>query len=218
VSAHEPRDPETERLRRIWQDYADKYDRHIGFFDRTLFAGGRPWVCSQARGDVLEIGVGTGLNLPFYPEGVRLTGIDLSPATLEIAAARARELGREVDLREGDAQALALEDGRFDTAVSTLTMCSIPDYRRALAEVHRVLRPGGRFLLLEHVRSTNPLVRAGQRLLNPLTVRFQADHLLRDPLDHLRPAGFEILRAERLRAGIVERIAARKPVSARSAG
>ena len=215
MSSPTPRDPETERLRRIWQDYAPKYDRHIGFFDRHLFAGGRSWVCSQARGEVLEIGIGTGRNIPFYPEEVRLTGIDLSPATLEIARARAGRLGREVELREADAQDLELEGGRFDTVVSTLTLCSIPRYREAIAEVHRVLRPGGRFLLLEHVRSTNPVVRAGQRLLNPLTVRFQADHLLRDPLGHLRAAGFDILRVERLKAGIVERVAARKPVSER---
>ncbi|MGH2724076.1 MAG: class I SAM-dependent methyltransferase [Actinomycetota bacterium] len=212
-----PGEAENERVRRYWGRAAGSYDRAMRFFDRTLFAGGREWVCSQARGNVLEIGVGTGRNLPFYPDEVRLTGIDLSPATLEIARARARELRRDVDLREGDAQALDFEDRRFDTVVSTLALCSVPRYRAAIAEVLRVLRPGGRFLLLEHVRSTNPMVRAGQRLLNPLAVRFQADHLLRDPLDHLRVAGFDILRTERLRAGIVERVAARKPVSGREA-
>lgn len=74
----------------------------MGFYERLLFRGGREWVCSQAAGEVLEIAVGTGRNLPHYSAGVRLTGIELSPAMLEIARARARELGRDADLRVGD--------------------------------------------------------------------------------------------------------------------
>src|SRR5712691_12830224 len=85
---------ETERVLRLYEKEAHKYDRQMRFFDRLLFAGGREWVCSQAVGEVLEIGVGTGRNLQHYGEGVQLTGIELSPAMLEIARARARELGR----------------------------------------------------------------------------------------------------------------------------
>ena len=96
---------ETERVRRIQDKEAPHYDRHMGFFDRTLFAGGREWACSHARGEVLEVAVGTGRNLPYYPADVRLTGIELSPQMLEIGRKRAEELGRDVDLRIGDAQA-----------------------------------------------------------------------------------------------------------------
>jgi len=141
---------------------------------------------------------------------VRLTGIDITPATLGIARRRARELDRDIDLSEGDAQALEFPDARFDTVVSTLALCSIPDPRRAVAEAKRVLRPGGLFLALEHVRSPAIAVRAGQRLLDPLSVRFGADHLLREPLGPLKREGFEILELERLKWGIVERVAARK--------
>ena len=180
------------------------------FFERLLFAGGREWVCGETSGDVLEIAIGTGRNLPHYPDGVRLTAIELSPAMLEIARARARELGRDADLRLGDAQALDFPDDSFDTVVCTLSRCTIPDERAAVAEVRRVLRPGGRFLLLEHVRSPLLAVRVGQRLLEPLFVRLEADHLLREPLDQLRAEGFEIERLERSKLGIVERVAARK--------
>lgn len=133
---------ETERIRRIWERFAPKYDADISFYERMLLAGGREWVCSQAEGRVLEIAVGTGRNLPFYPPGVQLTGIDLSPAMLEIARRRVAEVGVNADLREGDAEALDFDDASFDTAVITLALCSIPNDHKA--EAHRVLRPGGR--------------------------------------------------------------------------
>src|SRR6266508_2546799 len=84
---------ETARLRRYWDEHAPHYDRQMRFFDRNLFGDTRAWVCQQATGEVLEVAVGTGLNLELYPEGVRLTGIDLSPAMLERARDRARQLG-----------------------------------------------------------------------------------------------------------------------------
>ncbi|MGH2653340.1 MAG: class I SAM-dependent methyltransferase [Actinomycetota bacterium] len=198
-------------MRRIWAKLAPKYDRVIRLPERLLFEGGRAWVCSQAQGEVLEIAIGTGLNLPYYPQEARLTGIDFSPEMLELAHQRARELDRDVDLRVGDAQQMEFADSSFDTVVCTLSLCSIPDDEKAVAEIGRILRPGGRVLLLEHVRSPNSLVRSFQRLLDPITVRFQGDHMLREPLDHLIAGGFQIERVERSRWGIVERVAALKP-------
>lgn len=202
---------ETERARRHYDNLADRYDRLISAAEATLFGGGRQWVCTQASGAVLEIAVGTGRNFAYYPTDIRLTGIDISPAMLAVADQRAQELGRDVELRVGDAQALALPDARFDTVVATLALCSIPDARRAVAEARRVLRPGGRFLLLEHVRSPILPVRTAQRVLDPLFVRCCADHLLREPLDYLTTEGFIVERVERSKWGIVERIVARKP-------
>lgn len=130
---------------------------------------------------------------------------------LDVARGRAQELGREVDLHVGDAQGLEFADARFDTVVATLALCTIPDARRAVAEAKRVLRPGGAFLLLEHVRSRRRPVRAVQRLLDPLFVRLHADHLLREPLDLVTAEGFVVERLERSKWGLVERLAARKP-------
>ena len=205
------RDTETERVRRIQDKEAPRYDRQMGFFERILFGDGREWVCSQATGDVLELAVGTARNLPFYPDDIRITGVELSPEMLAIDRRRVEEVGREADLRLGDVQALEFPDESFDTVVCTLGLCTIPDDRGAAAEAHRVLRAGGGFLLMEHVRSPSLPVRAVERLLDPLSVRFQGDHLVRDPLDYLASVGFEIQCVEQSKWGIVERVAARKP-------
>lgn len=204
-------EPETERVRRIWEKLAPRYDKDIKVFEKILFAGGREWVCSQAKGDVLEIAVGTGRNLEYYPPDVRLTGIDLSASMVDIARQRADHLGRQVDLRIGDAQALPFADETFDTVVFTLALCSIPDDRTAISEAQRVLRSGGQLLLMEHVASPSWPVRAVQKLLNGLAVRTEGDHLVRDPLAYVKTLGFDVESVDRLKWGIVERVAARKP-------
>jgi ubiquinone/menaquinone biosynthesis C-methylase UbiE len=202
---------ETERVREIQDKHAGGYDRQMNFFDRVLFGGGREWACSNAQGDVLEIAVGSGRNLPFYPPGVKLIAIEFSPEMLALARERAEDLGREFDLREGDAQALEFKDESFDTVIITLALCTIPDDRKAATEALRVLRPGGRLVLMEHVRSPALAVRAIQRLIDPVAVRFEADHLVRDPLDYLADEGFEIESVARSKLGIVERLVAKKP-------
>lgn len=202
---------ETERVRRIQDKTAPRYDRQISFFERVLFADGREWATSQAEGAALEIAVGTGRNLEHYAPEIELTGIELSEEMLAIARRRANELGREADLRQGDAQALDFADASFDTVLITLALCTIPDDRAAAREARRVLRPDGKLILLEHVRSSIGPVRAIQRAIDPLSVRFAADHVVRDPLDYLETEGFEIESVERLKWGIVERVVARKP-------
>jgi ubiquinone/menaquinone biosynthesis C-methylase UbiE len=202
---------ETERLKSVWEKEAPTYDRRMGFFERVLFGDGREWVCSRASGEVLEVAVGTGRNFPFYPQGVRLTAIDLSPAMLELAHKKADELCLDADLREGNAQELPFPDGSFDTVVCTLSLCNIPNDRRAISEMKRVLRLGGRLLLLDHVRASSKVWLAVQRVLEPLSWRFSCDHLLRRPLEHVLAEGFEVEQRERYKAGIVERLSARRP-------
>lgn len=202
---------ETDRVRAIFDEFAPRYDRIMDWGDRILFSGGREWLAAQASGEVLEVGVGTGRSLPLFPASVRLTGIDISPRMLDRARHRAAASSLTVDLRVGDAQALTFTDDSFDTVLFGLALCSIPDDRRAIAEARRVLRPGGRVALLEHVRSPNASIRGVQRLLDPLAVRFQGDHLLRDPADLLEAEGLVVEDLRRSRWGIVERAVARKP-------
>jgi ubiquinone/menaquinone biosynthesis C-methylase UbiE len=202
---------ETDRVRRIFDKQAPKYDRSMARFERIFFSGNREWACSQAEGEVLEIAVGTARNLEHYPDGVRLTGVELSPEMARLGRERAQELGREIDMRVGDAEALDFPAESFDTVVCTYGLCTIPNDRAAIREAKRVLRPGGRILLAEHVRSPNRTVRAIQRLIDPLANRFGGDHLLREPLEPLVDEGFEVEGLQRSKAGFVELVAARKP-------
>jgi ubiquinone/menaquinone biosynthesis C-methylase UbiE len=204
-------DQRAQQLRRHWDKHARTYDKQMAFWERRLFGDGRHWVCAQASGEVLEVAIGTGRNLPFYPEGIRLTGVDFSPAMLELARRQADQLGRKVDLRLGDAQALDLPDASFDTVVCTLSLCAIPDERRAIAEMKRVLRPGGRLLLLDHVAGAPRWVRAIQWLLERVTGPLGEEHLRRRPLLQVQAEGFQIEQRERSKLGIVERLVARKP-------
>jgi ubiquinone/menaquinone biosynthesis C-methylase UbiE len=183
------------------------------FYDRVLFGDSRAWVCSQATGDTLEVGIGTGLNLPLYPTSVRMAGIDISPAMLALTRVRARQLGLEAELREADAEALPFPAASFDTVVCTFSLCAIPDDRSAIGEMKRVLRPGGLLLLADHIAATLGPARAVQRLLEAITVRIEGEHFLRRPLDHVRAEGLVIEGQERFKLGIVERIAARKPAA-----
>jgi SAM-dependent methyltransferase len=198
------RDPETERIRRI-------YDRRAATAPPPRRDPNLEWLCRRAEGETLEIGIGRGRTLPYYPAGVHLTGIELSGVALGIAERRARELGLEATLRQGDAAVLPYPDDHFETVVFAFVLCTVPDDRRVIAEAVRVLRQGGRLLLVEHVRSPNPLVRLIERWLEPLTVRFQADHLTREPLDSVLAEGLELLTLERSWFGVLERLVARKP-------
>ncbi len=199
------------RQKRVWDKTAPGYDKQIAFFEKTWFSGGREWLTSRARGQVLEVAVGTGLNLPCYPADATITGIELSPAMLAIARQRATSLGLDADLREGDAEHLPFGDASFDTAVCALSLCTIPRPAAAIAEMRRVLVPGGRLLLLDHIGSTWPPIYGAQWLLERITIRAAGEHFTRRQLHLVQAAGFRVEETERLKAGTVERIHAVKP-------
>jgi ubiquinone/menaquinone biosynthesis C-methylase UbiE len=142
---------------------------------RPLVARYRRDLLAKAGGEVLEVGLGTGLNLPHYPEQVRrITAVEPNPGMQRRARRRAAAARVEVDVRPCRGEQLPFPDACFDCVVSTFTLCSIDDVGGALAEVYRVLRPGGRFLFLEHGLSPDPAVRKWQRRLNWLE-RWLAD-------------------------------------------
>jgi ubiquinone/menaquinone biosynthesis C-methylase UbiE len=199
------------RWQRYWDRKAPTYDKEMHVWERRLFKDSRQWACGQTFGNVLEVAVGTGLNLPFYPSGVSLTGIDLSERMLDLA----RQRGREATLAQGDAHSLPFPDATFDTVVCTFGLCAIPDPDTAVAEMVRVLRPGGRLVLVDHVPSTSAMVRGVQWLLERVTVPLAGEHFLRRPASRLGTHGLEIEQQERFSRGIVERVAARKPAEHR---
>jgi ubiquinone/menaquinone biosynthesis C-methylase UbiE len=143
------------------------------FLNKPLLARHRRTLIATAHGDVLEIGFGTGLNLPYYNEQVRkITAVDPNVGMHRLAQKRVRRARIEVDQRLLSGERLPFEDNRFDCAVSTFTLCSIDNVGQAVSEAYRVLKPGGRFLFLEHGLSPEPRVQKWQRRLNRLQVRF----------------------------------------------
>ncbi len=196
-----------ERWHRYWDKHSGTYDRQMHLMDRLLFGDSRAWACAQARGDVLEVAIGTGLNLRCYPDDVALTGIDLSEEMLAIARARAEST---VALSQGDAHRLPFEDDSYDTVVCTFGLCAIPDIDRAVTEMHRVLRLDGRLVLVDHVASSALALRVVQRLLETISIPLGGEHFLRRPLNNVRAAGFRIERVQRFKLGIVERLVAVK--------
>jgi ubiquinone/menaquinone biosynthesis C-methylase UbiE len=125
----------TARWQRYWDRKAGDYDREMAFWDRRFFGDSREWACGKATGETLEVAVGTGLNLRFYPAGVTLTGVDISDGMLELARARA---GADVTLKQADAHELPFGAASFDTVVCTFGLCAIPDHDRAVGEMVRV--------------------------------------------------------------------------------
>jgi len=199
-------------VRRYFDKLAPKYDRSMQRCERFFLGHGREWATARASGEVLELAVGTGLNLPQYPSSSKVVGIDLSEQMLAVARTRISGcgIGDRVRVEPGDVQVLGFSEDSFDTVVSTYTFCTIPDPAAAAREAFRALRPGGRFLLVEHGPSTSRVAYAAQRALDPLFVRFQADHITRDPVPYVAGAGFGVDEVHRSKAGIVFHVAATK--------
>ena len=198
----------TDRWQRYWNRKSGSYHRKMVRRDRRLLGDSREWACGQATGEVLEVAIGSGLNLPHYPPGVTLTGVDLSRRMLDLAR---EHRTRQVTLRQADAQALPFDDSSFDTVVCTLGLCCVPDPDAAVAEMVRVLRPGGRLILVDHVVSDSRYLRAAQRLVEMVTIPLAGEHYTRRPLLQVVANGLEIERRESFSRGFVERLVARKP-------
>ncbi len=171
----------------------------LGKMSEKEFAPHRRAVIGQARGRVLEIGAGTGFNLAYYPPEVEeIVVTEPSRGMIERAERRAAELGRLVQIVGASAEQLPFEDASFDTVVSTLVLCSVEDQGRALAEIRRVLKPGGRLLFIEHVRSDDPrLARWQDRLERPWGVIGMGCHPNRATLEQIEAGGFEVEELER---------------------
>lgn len=193
-----------------------RYDRLAGFYNLVTWPmetlrirGWRRRLGARIRGEyVLELGVGTGANMPFYPPGTSITAVDISRRMLAQAAHRAMRRRCAVDLRLMDAQQLALADATFDTIFAAFVFCSVPDPVRGLREARRVCRPDGRLLLLEHMRPGRPLPGMLFDWLNPLTVRLTGAHINRRTLANIEAAGWHLLSVEDLAWDVVRLIEA----------
>jgi ubiquinone/menaquinone biosynthesis C-methylase UbiE len=192
------------------------YDRHSRWYDLTqwpmeAFGLGRlrQRLWDQVQGErVLEVGVGTGRNLAYYPAQSRVVAIDLSPGMLRRAVKRAERMGRQVDFALADAQRLPFRDGSFDTVTATCVFCSVPDPLQGLRELRRVSRRGGSTLLLEHVRAKNPFLGKVMDWMNPIAVRMSGANINRRTVENVKLAGLAVEREDSFMMSIVKMLRA----------
>jgi len=195
-------DPVTETIKRRYNRTALFYD----WMDFMISDNLRKKVIGMARGWVLEVGVGTGKNLPFYPPGCSVTAIDFSPAMLERAIRRAEKLGLTVALLEMDAQHMEFADNTFDTVVATCVFCSVPDAVQGLREIKRVCKPDGQVILLEHIRSENPVWGKIMDILNPISLYLVGSNINRRTVHNVSNAGFKLKEVQDMSASKIVKL------------
>jgi ubiquinone/menaquinone biosynthesis C-methylase UbiE len=179
--------------------FAAIYDRMMASQEKRFFGAVRREMLADLSGDVLEIGAGTGANFRHYPESARVVATEPDPFMLERARERVAGAKSAIDLRQASVEQLPFEDASFDYVIGTLVLCSVKDPRRALAEIMRVLRPGGEFRLYEHVRFESAFGGITQDVVTPLWKWFGAGcHPNRDTGRFVQEAGFHVVSAERL--------------------
>ncbi|HEX3057635.1 MAG TPA: class I SAM-dependent methyltransferase [Gaiellaceae bacterium] len=177
--------------------FAFTYDRFSKGSEKAGLAEMRRSLLAGASGDVLEIGGGTGANLGYYGAGVAsLTITEPEPPMLKRLERKAREQNSRATVLRAPAEDLPFEDASFDAVVSTLVLCGVDDQPRAVRELRRVLRPGGRLIFIEHVRSDDPRVAKMQNRMNPLNRFMVCCDCNRPTLETIRSAGFGVTALE----------------------
>ena len=200
----------TEAARKRYNRIAPIYDFMEGLVERSRYSKWRELLWSKLEGNkILEVGVGTGKNFPYYPSDVEITAIDFSQKMLDRAAEKARRGGMKIVLQQMDVQSLGFEDNIFDTVVATFVFCSVPDPVKGLTEIKRVCKPGGKVLLLEHVLSANRILAFLMNLLNPVVVKTMGPNINRETVENVSAGGLMVEKVTNLAAGIFKLIEAR---------
>ncbi len=177
--------------------FATVYDLLMRGLERDVLSQIRPWIAGDATGRVLEIGAGTGANLPYYRNSQSIIALEPDPFMIDQARKQAANLGLDIDFRLCPAEALPFPDASFDTVVATLVFCTVSDPARSLAEVRRVLRPNGTLRFIEHVRAPEGFMATVQDVITPVWRRLAAGcHPNRPTLQSIEEAGFEIVQLD----------------------
>lgn len=205
------RDKATEAAEKRYDRIAPIYDVMEGFVERSRYSRWRRLLWDKAEGEnILEVGVGTGKNFPYYPPGAKIVAIDFSRKMLDRAREKAGKEKVQVNLQQMDVQNLKFADNTFDTVVASFVFCSVPDPIRGLKEVKRVVKPGGKVVLLEHVLSANSTLAWFMNLINPAVVRVMGPNINRDTVKNVAGSGLKVECVTDLAAGIFKLIEARK--------
>ena len=195
-----------------------RYDRLAPFFDLLeapmeglFFRQWRKRLWTKATGHhILEVGVGTGKNFASYPKEARITAIDFSPKMLLQAEQTKSRKNIQVELALMDVQSLSYADNSFDTVIGSFVFCSVPLPIKGLKELHRVCKPGGQVLMLEHVLSSNPILSRLMKLLNPVVVKLFGANINRDTVKYVKACGFSSVRIDEHSSDILKLIEATK--------
>lgn len=189
----------------------NRYNRVSSIYDvmdKMIKSDWRNELISQVQGKVLEVGVGTGANLTYYPSEAEVTGVDFSSGMLKKARAKLEELEnrKTIKLVEMDVQELEFPDDSFDFIISTCVYCSVPDPVKGFQEMRRVCKPEGKILMLEHMRSENPVMGSLMDVFNPLVVKLWGANINRRTLDNIQNAGLKIETNEKLMGTIMRKL------------
>lgn len=192
----------SDSIRRGHPWFAAVYDRLTRSAERNFLGAHRAWLCARATGRVLDLGAGTGANLPYVSAGAEIVAAEPDPYMLARARRRAASLQRAVTFVPDAAEALSLEKASVDSVLATLVLCTVDNPARALGEIRRVLRPGGQLFFLEHVRLDHPVWGRVQDVVTPLwRILLAGCHPNRDTVAVIRQAGFAIGGLERYAFG-----------------
>lgn len=200
------------RIDRHTETIKRRYERISSIYDLSEFVIPKSWrkkLLQGVQGKVLEVGVGTGANLIYYPAEAEVFGIDFSPKMLRKAFRKAEEAEANIALGVMDVQDLGFPDNTFDFVVSSLVFCTVPDPVRGLKEISRVVKRDGKIIMLEHMRSENEMVGKLLDFMNPVTLTLMGENINRRTMDDIAEAGLVVEKEEHLCSSLVRKLVLR---------
>ena len=204
---------DTVKVQNTYDKHANSYDQDNAMMERMLFK--KRVLFKKLRGRILEIGVGTGNNLPYYHPSAKVVALDFSPQMVKIASDKVKylQLNNIQHIIVGDIQRLSdyFNANTFDYVTSTCVFCSVPDPIKGLLEVKKILKMNGKLVQIEHGLSNIRLLNFFMKFIDPLTVKLRGFHLARKPITNLENAGFKILKQTKIDPTGIVRFIISKP-------
>jgi ubiquinone/menaquinone biosynthesis C-methylase UbiE len=203
--------PDSAAIRKRYDRIAPYFEGIEAVMEGLFFKSWRKRLWAKVEGHhILEVGVGTGKNFDYYPQGARITAVDFSEQMLKQATLKRDRKNIAVDLELMDIQSVCFADNSFDTVICSFVFCSVPMPVKGLKELYRVCKPGGQVLLLEHVVSSNRLLAAVMKLVNPVVVALVGANINRNTVKNVKACAFKAVHVDDRSSDIIKLIEARK--------